>query len=55
MHQNYENKLEQKNWAIEFYKRKIELLENNLENNKLFLNMVVHDMRNPTSQIEYLL
>jgi hypothetical protein len=55
IHQNYENKLEQKNWAIEFYKTKIELLENNLENNKLFLNMVVHDMRNPTSQIEYLL
>lgn len=49
IHQNYENKLEQKNWAIEFYKTKIELLENNLENNKLFLNMVVHDMRNPTS------
>jgi hypothetical protein len=49
IHQNYENKLEQKKWAIEFYKTKIELLENNLENNKLFLNMVVHDMRNPTS------
>ena len=41
--------------AIEYLKLKIEELENKIENNKLFLNMVVHDMRNPTSQIEYLL
>ena len=27
----------------------------NLENNKIFLNMAVHDMRNPTSQIEFVL
>lgn len=30
-------------------------LLNNLENNKIFLNMAVHVMRNPTSQIEYVL
>ena len=24
-------------------------LENNLENNKIFLNMVIHDLRNPTN------
>lgn len=41
--------------TIEYLKLKIEELENKIENNKLFLNMVVHDMRNPTSQIEYLL
>ena len=30
-------------------------MKKNLENTKLFLNMAVHDMRNPTNQIEYLL
>ncbi len=29
-------------------------MKNNLENTKLFLNMVVHDMRNPTNQIDFL-
>ena len=33
-------------------KQKTQLLETNLENNKLFLYMVVHEMKNPTSQIE---
>ena len=42
-------RLEQKNYALEFLKNKASLLEKNLENNKLFLNMVVHDMRNPTN------
>ena len=41
--------------ALEYLKEKTNLLETNLENNKLFLNMVVHDMRNPTNQIEYTL
>jgi hypothetical protein len=36
-------------------KQKTSLLEKNLENNKVFLNMVVHDMRNPTNQIDYTL
>jgi hypothetical protein len=31
------------------------LLETNLENNKIFLNMIVHDMRNPTNQIDFTL
>ena len=51
----YETKLEQKNVALEHFKEKTKQLEQSLENNKIFLNMVVHDMRNPTNQIEYLL
>ena len=51
----YETKLEQKNAALEHFKEKTKYLEQSLENNKIFLNMVVHDMRNPTNQIEYLL
>ena len=49
------NKIEQKNLALEYFKDKTVQLETNLENNKIFLNMVVHDMRNPTSQIEFTL
>ncbi len=49
------SKIEQKNLALEYLKQKTGLLEKNLENNKVFLNMVVHDMRNPTNQIEYTL
>jgi hypothetical protein len=49
------SKIEQKNLALEYLKQKSGLLEKNLENNKVFLNMVVHDMRNPTNQIEYTL
>jgi hypothetical protein len=33
--------------------QKTQLLEKNLENNKLFLYMVVHEMKNPKSQIEF--
>jgi light-regulated signal transduction histidine kinase (bacteriophytochrome) len=36
-------------------KEKNNELKNSLESNKIFLNMVVHDMRNPTNQIEYIL
>ena len=49
------NKIEQKNLALEHFKEKSNLLKDNLENNKIFLNMVVHDMRNPTSQIDFTL
>jgi hypothetical protein len=35
--------------ALEYLKEKTNLLETNLENNKLFLNMVVHEMRNPST------
>lgn len=45
----YETKLEQKNVALDYFKSKTKLLESNLENNKIFLSMVVHDMRNPTN------
>ena len=36
-------------------KEKNNELKSSLESNKIFLNMVVHDMRNPTNQIEYIL
>ena len=49
------SKIEQKNFTLDYFKNKKIELENNLENNKVFLNMVVHDMRNPTNQIEYIL
>ena len=29
-------------------------LEFSLDSNKIFLNMVVHDMRNPTNQVEFM-
>ena len=47
--------IEKKDLFIDFLKEKIKKLEYNLKNNKIFLNMVVHDMRSPTKQIEYLL
>ena len=51
---HYENKIEQKEIALEFFKKKVKDLEFSLESNKIFLNMVVHDMRNPTNQVEFL-
>ena len=33
--------------------KKIEQLEIKLKNTKIFLNMVIHDMRNPTTSIEF--
>ena len=41
--------------ALDHFIEKSSLLETNLENNKIFLNMVVHDMRNPTNQIDFTL
>jgi len=41
--------------ALYYFKEKSSMLETNLENNKIFLNMVVHDMRNPTNQIDFTL
>jgi hypothetical protein len=49
------NKIKQKDLALDHFKQKYTQIINNLENNKIFLNMAVHDMRNPTSQIEYVL
>ena len=46
---HYENKIEQKETALEFFKKKVKDLEMSLESNKIFLNMAVHDMRNPTN------
>jgi hypothetical protein len=44
-----------KNLSILYLKEKVKKLEKDLKNNKIFLNMVVHYMRNPTKQMEYLL
>ena len=33
--------------------KKIEQLRQQLDSNKVFLNMVIHDMRNPSSSIEF--
>ena len=49
-----ENKLDQKDQALKYFKEKSIKLEKSLENTKIFLNMVIHDLRNPTNQVEYL-
>lgn len=41
---------------MEEFKRansRIESLKKQLDNNKIFLNMVIHDMRNPCNSVEY--
>jgi len=35
------------------HNKKVHLLETKLKNTKIFLNMVIHDMRNPTTSIEF--
>lgn len=35
------------------HNKKVEQLEIKLKNTKIFLNMVIHDMRNPTTSIEF--
>ena len=52
---HYYQLIQLKNLSSEYLKDKVKKLENNLKNNKIFLNMAVHDMRNPTKQMEYLL
>lgn len=49
-----QQKLEQKNQALQYFKEKSVKLEKSLENTKIFLNMVIHDLRNPTNQVEFL-
>ena len=39
--------------SIDLLKQKIKHLQKQLVNNKIFLNMVIHDMRNPTNSIEF--
>jgi len=39
--------------ALEFYKKKVADLETELENTKIFLNMVIHDLRNPINNINF--
>ena len=40
---------------LQSFKDKIKRLETQVTNSKLFLNMVIHDMRNPTNSIEFAL
>jgi signal transduction histidine kinase len=40
---------------VESLKAKVRKLQKQLMNNKIFLNMVIHDMRNPTNSIEFAL
>jgi hypothetical protein len=35
--------------------KRIRVLESQVLNSKIFLNMVIHDLRNPTNSIEYAL
>ena len=46
--------LEKKEIALEYLKKKCKQLQANLENTNLFLNMVIHDLRSPTTQIQYI-
>lgn len=39
--------------ALEFYKKKVADLERDLVNTKVFLNMVIHDLRNPINNINF--
>ena len=41
------------NLTHEYYKDTTQKLRQNLKNNKIFLNMVIHEMRNPTNQISW--
>ena len=45
--------IDQKQIALNYFKEKAEKLERNLENTKIFLNMVIHDLRSPTTQVQY--
>ena len=48
-------RVEQKDHALQYFKEKSQKLEKSLENTKIFLNMVIHDLRSPTSQVEFLI
>lgn len=39
----------------DFCRKQIKKLETQLNNTKLFLNYVIHDLRNPTNSIDYFL
>lgn len=41
------------NTIINEQRKQIKKLEKQLNNTKIFLNMVIHDMRNPTNSIEF--
>ena len=41
--------------ALEFFKAKVIQLSDELVNTRIFLNMVIHDMRNPINNISFAL
>ncbi len=47
-------RVEQKQAALQHFKEKTIKLDSDLDNNKIFLNMVIHDLRNPTNQVDFL-
>lgn len=48
-------KNQQKEMALEFFKSKVIQLSDELVNTRIFLNMVIHDMRNPINNISFAL
>lgn len=54
IHQSYAARIEQKSEALSHFKKKSRQLQKNLDNSKLFLNMVIHDLRNPSNQVQFL-
>lgn len=55
IHSFYKNQLSQNRDLHGICTKKIKKLEKQLNNTKIFLNMVIHDMRNPTNSIEFAL
>ena len=39
--------------ALEFYKKRVTDLESDLSNTKIFLNLVIQDMRNPINNVSF--
>ena len=41
--------------ALDFFKRRVIQLSDEIVNTRIFLNMVIHDMRNPINNISFAL
>jgi signal transduction histidine kinase len=39
--------------ALKFFKKKVSDLEKDLTNTKIFLNMIIHEIRNPINNINF--
>ena len=47
------NQIKELKQAKKAMEEKLQKLEGQLNNNKIFLNMVIHDMRNPSNAAEF--